>query len=103
MGRAGCPCLHIGLGREKGSRKDRGGQGPWDQVPAPLFLLAHQMNSQRLATLWSISPTQALFSTHLSKQPLIKQNEQKVGGRGAGSEGTGELARVALVAQPLLA
>lgn len=76
------------------------GQG-WAGALGPL--LAHQTNSQRLATLWSIPPIQALFSTHLSKQPLIKQNEQKVGGRGAGSEGTGELARVALVAQPLLA
>lgn len=80
-GKSRMPFLHIRLGGEKGSRKDKGGQGPRDQVPAPLFLLAHQTNSQRLATLWSIPPTQALFSTHLSKQPLIKQNEQRwVGG-----------------------
>lgn len=58
-----------------------------DHVQAPLFLLGHQTeDSQKLDTLWSIPPTQALLSTHLSKQPLIKQKEQKVGGRGAGSQ-----------------
>lgn len=53
----------------------------WDHVQVPLFLLVHQTDSQKLATLWSIPPTQALLSTH-----LIKQKGQKVGGRGAGSE-----------------
>lgn len=51
-----------------------------------LSSLSTQMDSQKLATLWLFPPTQALLSTHLSKQPLIKQKEQKVGGKGAGSE-----------------
>lgn len=59
------------------------GPGP---TSVPPFLLVHQTDSQTLATFWSIPPTQALLSTHLSKQPLIKQKEQKVGGRGAGSQ-----------------
>lgn len=45
---------HMGLGRSE--REDRDGQGPWEQVPATLFLLVHQTDSQNLATLWSISP-----------------------------------------------
>lgn len=67
----------------KGSRNTGMGR-VWDHIQVPLFLLVHQTDSQKLATLWSIPPTQALLSTH-----LIKQKERKVGGRGAGSEGTG--------------
>lgn len=77
------------------------GRGP-ETTSQPLFLLAQQTDSQKLATLWSISPTQALFSTHLSKERLIKQKEHKVGG-GCWVRGDRNLARVALEAQALLA
>lgn len=81
MGRAGCPCLlQIGLGRRERKQEHRDGRA-WDHVQVPLFLLVHQMDSQKLAILWLIPPTQTLLSTH-----LIKQKEQKVGGRGARSE-----------------
>lgn len=70
----------------------------WDRVQVPLFLLVHQMDSQKLAILWLIPPTQTLLSTH-----LIKQKEQKVGGGVLGQRGHRNLARVALVVQPVLA
>lgn len=71
---------------ERGSGEDGAGRGPGTRSH-PSSCLPTRPTVKNWPHFGQY-PTQALLSTHLSKQPLIKQKEQKVGG-GAGSEGTG--------------
>lgn len=57
------------------------GRGPGNRSQP----LSSCLSTRRTVKIWphfdQFLPIQALLSTHPSKQPLIKQKEQKVGGR----------------------
>lgn len=111
--------LGLPTGLDRGSRGQPGaGAGPRDPVPAPLVACPPQEKSGNWPYFghfsqrgsFSLMPRTFLnpaLTTHPSKQPLIKQKEQREGtGGGAqlgsGRAGTGTAAWT-LAAQPLLA
>lgn len=70
----------------------------WDHVQVPLFLLVHQIDSQKLAILWLIPQLRPCLAPISSN----RKNRRWVGGV-LGQRGHRNLARLALVVQPVLA
>lgn len=99
VGRAGCPCLlHIGLGRRERKQEHRDGQG---LGPRPKSL-SSCLSTRRTVKNWPHSGQFPQLRPCLAPISSNRKDRKWVGGV-RGQRGHRNLARVALVVQPLLA